>query len=247
MGRGKGMNGHFSTTSKSVEWYTDPVLLASLGEFDLDPASPIVRPWDTAKHHYNRIDDGLKQPWFGRVWLNPPYGSNKQMSPWMERMIVHGNGTCLLFARTETKLWFDYIWPHHDSIFWLKGRWHFFNEQGVRAKDDCGGPLALIAYGEQNVEYLEDCGLPGVHKLNRSMPVMVVMVNPTWKNALTVVMERVKDGQDLPVIYEMVEQRFPDKVRRNPNYKAKVRQMMQLYFKRISKGKYAHEERTISF
>lgn len=23
---------------------------------------------------YSLKDDGLKNPWFGRVWLNPPYG-----------------------------------------------------------------------------------------------------------------------------------------------------------------------------
>ena len=61
-----------SSTGKN-EWLTPPCLLDRLGEFDLDPCSPVNRPWDTARHHYTVEDDGLRQPWFGRVFCNPPY------------------------------------------------------------------------------------------------------------------------------------------------------------------------------
>jgi len=27
-----------------------------MGKFDLDPCSPIKRPWDTAKKHYTELD-----------------------------------------------------------------------------------------------------------------------------------------------------------------------------------------------
>ena len=27
-----------------------------------------------AKQHYDKTMNGLSQPWFGRVWCNPPYG-----------------------------------------------------------------------------------------------------------------------------------------------------------------------------
>jgi hypothetical protein len=61
-----------SSTGKN-EWLTPPCLLRRLGPFDLDPCSPVNRPWDTARHHYTIEDDGLQQPWFGRVFCNPPY------------------------------------------------------------------------------------------------------------------------------------------------------------------------------
>jgi len=62
----KGIGGHQSANMKTDEWLTDPRLIKKLGEFDLDPCSPITRPWDTAKHHYNILDNGLRQNWYGR-------------------------------------------------------------------------------------------------------------------------------------------------------------------------------------
>ena len=41
---------NFNTNTKNNgEWLTPPYVLDALGEFDLDPCSPVVRPWDTAK------------------------------------------------------------------------------------------------------------------------------------------------------------------------------------------------------
>lgn len=54
------------------EWLTPPEILRALGEFDLDPCAPVVRPWETAARHYTVQDDGLALPWEGRVWCNPP-------------------------------------------------------------------------------------------------------------------------------------------------------------------------------
>jgi DNA N-6-adenine-methyltransferase (Dam) len=65
--------------SESVEWYTPEKYIASarvvLGDIDLDPAScesanKVVR----AGTYFTIDQDGLKADWFGRVWLNPPYG-----------------------------------------------------------------------------------------------------------------------------------------------------------------------------
>lgn len=42
------------------EWLTPPEPLKKLGKFDLDPCSPINRPWATATHHYTTRADALK-------------------------------------------------------------------------------------------------------------------------------------------------------------------------------------------
>lgn len=67
------LSGHQSARMKNDEWLTPPEIMSSLGAFDLDPCSPINRPWPTAGIHYTVEDDGLSKPWFGRVWCNPPH------------------------------------------------------------------------------------------------------------------------------------------------------------------------------
>jgi len=55
-------------------WLTPPEIIEALGPFDLDPCAAPGQPWATAKHQYAPPQDGLELPWFGRVWVNPPYG-----------------------------------------------------------------------------------------------------------------------------------------------------------------------------
>ena len=77
------------TETGKDEWLTPPELIKALGKFDLDPCSPIKRPWNTAKHHYNINDNGLLMPWEGRVFCNPPYGN--QAVKWLEKCALHDN------------------------------------------------------------------------------------------------------------------------------------------------------------
>jgi hypothetical protein len=47
-----------------------------LGGIDLDPASnDYAQTSIKAKTYYSKQEDELKEPWFGRIWCNPPYGS----------------------------------------------------------------------------------------------------------------------------------------------------------------------------
>ncbi|MHC2462105.1 DNA N-6-adenine-methyltransferase [Bradyrhizobium embrapense] len=157
----QGMGSHQSAVMLKDEWLTPPEILARLGEFDLDPCSPIVRPWETAKLHYSIVDNGLLKPWLGRVWLNPPYGGPSIVGPWMRRMVEHGAGLVLIFARTETELFFETVWDAAHAVLFLSGRLHFHHVDGTRAKANAGAPSVLIAYGEADAKILRDCGIPG--------------------------------------------------------------------------------------
>lgn len=64
---------------KSNEWYTPAKYIeaarAVMGGIDLDPASCEVANRTVKATQYYTIDDnGLDQPWQGKIWLNPPYG-----------------------------------------------------------------------------------------------------------------------------------------------------------------------------
>lgn len=155
----RGIGGHQSGRMESDVWLTPPHIIESLGPFDLDPCSPIDRPWDTARRHLTILDDGLSQPWSGRVWMNPPYG--RETAVWMRRIAAHGDGIALIFARTETVMFFESIWGVADAVLFLEGRLHFHRTDGTRARANSGAPSCLIAYGEGNVRALRSSGLAG--------------------------------------------------------------------------------------
>ena len=140
-------------------WLTPPPIITALGEFDLDPCCPNNLPWKTAKEFYSLEDgqNGLELDWHGRIWLNPPYSN---WVPFMEKLKKHNNGIALIFARTETRGFFDHVWGGADSILFLKRRIKF-----VKADLSGGGsstaPSVLIAYGENNTEKLENSKLEG--------------------------------------------------------------------------------------
>lgn len=154
-----GMGGHQSARMLKDEWLTPPAIIDALGRFDLDPSAPINRPWAMAANHYTIEDNGLSRPWSGRVWLNPPYG--KETGKWLARLADHGDGIALIFARTETEMFFDHVWRKADGLLFFQGRLHFHHVDGTRAAANAGAPSVLVAYGQKNVDALRDSGIKG--------------------------------------------------------------------------------------
>jgi len=142
----------------TVEWLTPPELVRLLGEFDLDPCTPVNPPFTHAKVNYNINDNGLKKEWFGRVYMNPPYG--KGMELWIEKLKIHKNGIALIFARTETKCFFNHIWDDADAVLFVKGRIKFYDIHGLQ-KGTPGAPSIFIAYGKENAMILEESKIEG--------------------------------------------------------------------------------------
>lgn len=142
----------------TIEWLTPPDLVQKLGTFDLDPCTPLNPPFLHATVNYTPKDDGLTKEWIGRVYLNPPYG--KGMERWLEKLKHHGNGIALIFARTETKCFFNHIWDDAHAVLFVKGRIKFYNMQGEQ-KGTPGAPSIFIAYGEHNAEALAQAGIEG--------------------------------------------------------------------------------------
>lgn len=161
MPRRTGMGGHQSADMKNDEWLTPPSVLAALGAFDLDPCAPVSPPWPMAARTFTTLIDGLSQPWTGRVWLNPPYGPPPIVGPWMKRMVLHNHGTALIFARTETELFFETVWDRATAVLFLRGRLYFHYVDGREANANAGAPSVLAAYGESDADILEGCAIDG--------------------------------------------------------------------------------------
>ena len=151
------MGSHQSHRAGTTTWLTPPHILDALGSFDLDPCA--APEWPTAKRHIILPDDGLAADWSGRVWLNPPYGS--EAWEWLAKLADHGDGIALVFARTETEGFVREVWGKADAVLFLHGRLYFHDAAGVRARANAGAPSCLVAYGWNNVRALADCELPG--------------------------------------------------------------------------------------
>jgi len=229
------LNIHAGHASKD-EWLTPPEIIHSLGTFDLDPCSPINRPWDTAKTHFTIDDNGLLRDWFGRVWLNPPYG--RMMPPWLDKLALHGNGIAFVFGRTDINAFHNHVFPFADSIFFVKGRISFHHVSGQRADSNSGAASVLIAYGQQNSEALDGVALPGRHVPLNSIKITVIGIDQPWRVIIKTVLIRLNEPAHLEKIYGEVERMASDKIRRNRHYKAKIRQVLQQHFTRITKGTY---------
>ncbi len=127
------------------EWMTPPDILEALGQFDDDPTT--------------KGTSGLNREWKGRIFINPPYGPDTRH--WLRRLAMHKDGIALVFARTETKMFFDSVWNDADALLFIEGRLHFYRPDGARAKGNAGGPSVLIAYGRRNADCLKHCGISG--------------------------------------------------------------------------------------
>ena len=106
----------------SDECYTPKSLFDQLDiEFDLDPAScPKELSAVPARRIYTVEDDGLSQPWEGRVWLNPPYS---KPSPWVDRFIEHGHGIALLPVSAGAR-WMFQLWEAAEGVSQWHGRFN---------------------------------------------------------------------------------------------------------------------------
>ena len=147
--------------STTDTWLTPPWILEALGDFDLDPAAaPIPRPWSTARQHYtlSKGEDGLKLPWQGRIWCNPPYST---ADPWCAKMAAHNNGILCVAVRAETQRWIKYVFGAAQAILLLTPRVTFMTIDGKGTYGNVN-QTALVAYGEHNKTILTNCGLQGV-------------------------------------------------------------------------------------
>lgn len=101
------------------------------GKFDLDPC---CRP-ETAKapKFYTPEEDGLSKPWFGNVFLNPPYS---KPAPWLQKAIKEISAlncdvvVALLPVRTDTR-WFHEHVKSVAQVRFIRGRIKWIGWQGT--------------------------------------------------------------------------------------------------------------------
>ena len=134
----------------SDDYYTPAWVFKAMGlEFDLDVCSPPQGvPWVPAKRRFSLVDDGLSQPWHGRVWMNPPYSGT---TPWVDRFIEHGNGVALL--PMAKSCWVNKIWSAADAVAISEqgGEMHFVRPDQPKPLR-IWFPVFFAAFGAECVE-----------------------------------------------------------------------------------------------
>jgi transcriptional regulator with XRE-family HTH domain len=124
---------HAGNASVGMCRETPAALLAALctvfGRFDLDPCSPRrTRTRVGARQHWTEADDGLSMPWFGVVFMNPPYG--RGLGAWVEKArteVEQGRArtvVALIPARPDTSYFHEHV-AGRAEVYFLKGKLKF--------------------------------------------------------------------------------------------------------------------------
>lgn len=111
--------------SESSEWTTPQIIINKtielFGKIDLDPCSNPDFPNVPAKNHFTKQEDGLSKEWYGKIYMNPPYGS--EIKNWIIHLCEQfekeniQEAIALTPSRTDTK-WFQRMKTYHRCFIW---------------------------------------------------------------------------------------------------------------------------------
>jgi hypothetical protein len=138
------------------DWYTpDPIMVAVRealgGRIDLDPASHVMANQIVrARRFFTRDQNGLIQPWAGRVYLNPPFSS---WPDWVEKVLKEADAleaiVMLGATRTLTAQYFEPLLRRVDGFCVISGRFPFWGIAGEATSPTDGHFLLFIGHDVQ--------------------------------------------------------------------------------------------------
>jgi ParB family chromosome partitioning protein len=156
---------HVTFNSGNNEWYTPEKYIemarAVLGEIELDPASSeTANKTVKADCFYTEQDDGLSKQWRGKVWMNPPYGTDligKFTEKFADEYTAGSitEGIVLVNNATETA-WFSYLVEAAAAVVFPHGRIKYYSPT-----KESNAPLqgqAFVYFGLNPEKFLEVFG-----------------------------------------------------------------------------------------
>jgi site-specific DNA-methyltransferase (adenine-specific) len=137
--------GKFNTqmlTENTDEWETPDKLFKKLDDefhFTLDSCASDEN--HKVDNYYTIKTDGLRSPWSGVVWCNPPYSN---IADWIKKGYEEAQKGCtvvmLIYSKTDTKYWHNHVMKA-DEIRFIKGRVTFKG-----AKNTSPAPSSIIVF-----------------------------------------------------------------------------------------------------
>ena len=159
----KGQPYFMSRNTGDFEWYTPIEIIEAarevMGIIDLDPASCVMaNEVVKAEKFYTEEDDGLKQEWSGKVWMNPPYNQplltffcEKLANSYKDGFVTEA--IVLVNNPTDTK-WFQNLANDSTAICLTAGRVKYWKPDKTTASHPLQGQA--IFYLGNNPEKFAD-------------------------------------------------------------------------------------------
>lgn len=168
------------------EWYTPLWLINRVQDFYqhdfLDPATCIdAQQFIKATTTFDKFNNSLILPWYGRVWLNPPYSQPliqqftlKLLSEYQSQNVIEA--LLLVNSCTDTK-WFYQIAKNCSCRLDISGRLHFWHPTKKSDKPRHG--QTLFYFGQRTTEFSTHFGDIGLlwQLLSASQPLDLVSHN----------------------------------------------------------------------
>jgi ParB family chromosome partitioning protein len=156
-----GGKAHVSWATGQPEWYTPPEFLAAardvLGSIDLDPAScDKAQQAVQAARYFTAQEDGLGQPWRGKVWLNPPF---RQVDRFAAKLCeAHRSGAVpeavLLVNNATETAWFQDTARMASALCLPLGRIRFLDHSGTPQQQPLQGQ-AILYFGPDAQRFID--------------------------------------------------------------------------------------------
>lgn len=152
------------------EWFTPAAYVELvrdvLGTIDLDPAShPVAQETVAADRLFTIAEDGLKQEWRGRVFLNPPYSRDliRQFIAKLAQELAAGHcraAIVLTHNYTDTS-WWQQLAGLAPVICFPSGRIRFVDDIGMSCDPTQGQTFAACGEGLDVAKFREVFGTIG--------------------------------------------------------------------------------------
>jgi phage N-6-adenine-methyltransferase len=143
------------------EWYTPSKYIelarSVLGSIELDPASSTqAQERIKAEAYYTKEENGLAKPWFGSVWLNPPY-SQPDIANFIDKLVSEIKSERVTSAILLTHNYTDTSWFHAaesicTAICFSRGRIAFEAPDGTKASPTQG--QAFFYFGDRIEKFI---------------------------------------------------------------------------------------------